>query len=184
MKYLFLILTLSGASFASSSVKEKELFLAKINFEKKAYEFKLAHEKELMKNKKMSSVTDDTLDSDKDLNFLVQNCIEWVYQSSATRAEAAQACRGVYGLECVNFVYQGPATRVQAAAACQFVKNMECVNFVFQGPATREQSAAACQGVQDMECVRFVFQGTATREEAAKSCQGGRRPDPRGPRDC
>jgi len=144
MKILaILLLCASSLSYASNL----EIQLIKENYEKRAFELKVEMENELVTLKNKTNF---------DLPF--------------TKSLSSNH-------ECVQFVYQGSATREQSVQACIGVSNIECVRFVYQGSATREQSARACVGVRDMECVRFVYQGSATREESARQCAGGGRPD-------
>lgn len=185
MKFFILMTIFSTVALAKSTSQEKELFAAKISFESKAYELKVAEEQEFIKikNKKYMSFEEDLTSSNKNLSFLTSSCVEWVYQGSASREESIRLCQSVYGVDCLNFVYQGSASREQSARACQGVSSIECVEFVYQGPLSREQSAQACQDVIDMSCVRFAYEGPASREQAARACQRGPR-NPRRPQDC
>lgn len=165
---------------------EEKLFDLKQFYEAQSFELKLQKEKELINilEKKdfhfFSNLTKNsqTISLVEKVNFESQECVEWVYRGSATREEAANACRGVNNMSCVEWVYRGSATRTEAAEACRRVESMECAEWVYRGSANREESAAACRGVRDMQCVEWVYRGSATREEAARACSNGRnRPD-------
>lgn len=134
MKFVLLLcLAFSAQAFASQF--DEQLFLLKESYAEKAHEIKQLQESELMSQAgkfKMKSMA------------VAASCVDFVYQGPATRAEAAEACRGVSSMECVEFVYQGPATRVEAAQACRGVRDFSCVEFVYRGPATRVEAAVSC----------------------------------------
>ena len=177
MQYVsFFLLFLSAFAYGNTSLKLSEL---RQQYEEKAFTLKKTEEKKAIA---LAGKTDflffnEVLKS----GSTKMSCVEFVYQGSASREEAVEACRGVRSMDCVNFAYKGASNREQSAVLCQNVQTFECVEFLYKGLTTsREEAIRSCRGYVDMKCVNFMYAGTATRFQAVEKCREERRD----PRDC